>query len=118
MGDSSLARKERKKRITKMKSFFDYFTQNKIDASWAYILICAIPVTIALMVYLWMRMVRVTDPDEDATISVEEAYVDAYVNDEMVSSADEGGLSDAPDSPIRRSKRLLNKTDTDTKKEL
>ena len=48
------------------------------------------------MVYLWMRMVRVTDPDEDATISVEEAYVDAYVNDEMVSSADEGGLSDAP----------------------
>ena len=27
-----------------MKSFFDYFTQNKIDASWAYILICAIPV--------------------------------------------------------------------------
>ena len=48
------------------------------------------------MVYLWMRMVRVTDPDEDTTISVEEAYVDAYVNDEMVSSADEGGLSDAP----------------------
>merc|ERR1712115_513612 len=87
----SLARKE-----SKMKSFFDYFTQNKIDASWAYILICAIPVTIALMVYLWMRMVRVTDPDEDATISIEEAYVDAYVNDEMVSSADEGGLSDAP----------------------
>merc|ERR1711884_200380 len=103
MGDSSLARKERKI-TTKMKSFFDYFTQNKIDASWAYILICAIPVTIALMVYLWMRMVRVTDPDEDATISVDEAYV----NDEMVSSADEGGLSDAPDSPIRRSKRLLN----------
>ena len=52
------------------------------------------------MVYLWMRMVRVTDPDEDTTISVEEAYVDAYVNDEMVSSADEGGLSDAPGTAI------------------
>merc|ERR1712117_504613 len=105
------ALQQKRKAASKMKSFFDNFTQNKIDASWAYILICAIPVTIALMVYLWMRMVRVTDPDE-------EANVDAYVNDEMVSSADEGGLSDAPDSPIRRSKRLLNKTDTDTKKEL
>jgi len=99
-----------------MGSFFDYFTKNKIDPSWAYNLILAIPVTIAVFVYLWMRMVRVT-PDDDTTITVEDAYVDAYVNDEMVSSADEGGLSDAPDSPIRRSKRLLNKTD-DAKKDL
>ena len=75
-------------------------------------------VTIAVFVYLWMRMVRVT-PDDDTTISVEDAYIDALVNDEMVSSADEGGLSDdAPDSPIRRSKRILNKTDNDTKKDL
>ena len=28
-----------------MKSFFDYFTKNKIDASWAYNLILAIPVS-------------------------------------------------------------------------
>ena len=52
-------------------------------------------------------MVRVT-PDDDTTVSVEDAYIDALVNDEMVSSANEGGLSDdAPDSPIRRSKRYL-----------
>ena len=73
-------------------------------------------VTIAICVYLWMRMVRVTfgAPDANPTISVEDAYLDALVNDEMVSSADEG---DAPDSPVRRSKRLLNKDDSD-KKEL
>ena len=64
-----------------------------------------------------MRMVRVT-PDDDTTIAVEDAYIDAYINDEMVSSADEGGLSDAPDSPIRRSKRLLNQTQDDDKKDL
>ena len=75
--------------------------------------------TIAIFVYLWMRMVRVTfgAPDANPTISVEDAYLDALVNDEMVSSADEGGLSDAPDSPVRRSKRLLNRDDGD-KKEL
>ena len=28
-----------------MKSFFDYFTKNKIDPSWAYNLILAIPVS-------------------------------------------------------------------------
>ena len=29
-----------------MKSFFDYFTKNKIDPSWAYNLILAIPVRV------------------------------------------------------------------------
>ena len=51
-------------------------------------------------------MVRVTDPDEDTTITVEEAYVDAYVNDEMVSSADEGGLSDAPGTTVFNGKSV------------
>merc|ERR1712241_839315 len=99
----------------KMNSFFSYFTKNKIDPSWAYYLLVGIPVTIAIFVYLWMRMVRVTfgAPDANPTISVEDAYLDALVNDEMVSSADEGGLSDAPDSPVRRSKRLLNRDDGD-----
>ncbi len=55
-----------------------------------------IPVAVVFFYYLWMRLVRTVFREEASgeggprTISIEEAYLDAIVNEEMASDIDEG----------------------------